>query len=207
MPQNYSAPASNNILETPQEQLFRAKIRAQEYASGGTNNAARAFNIVLLLVFLLNVFVLMYFVLHRGLVTDFSEPPNLFTLAVNSPPSHLMAGSCGGGPEGKHYVVNWFVNTEGDHLYMEPGEKPVHHHRHGPSTPSKGGWFSGITSAIENLRTRGLGWQPAATGKERQLLRPVSVVDDGTGPDVELETQSTRTSKHYYKLANRRSML
>jgi hypothetical protein len=67
--------------------------------------------------------VLIYFVIHRGLVTDFSEPPNMFAIAVNSPPSRRLAGSCGGGPNSKQYGVNWFVNTEGDHLYMEPGER------------------------------------------------------------------------------------
>lgn len=69
----------------------------------------------------MNVFVLIYFLCHRGLVTDFSEPPNLFTLAVNSPPSHELAGSCGGGPQGKQFLVRWCVGAEGGHLYIEPG--------------------------------------------------------------------------------------
>ena len=93
--------------------------------------------VILFLVFLMNIFVLIYFIFHRGLVTDFSEPPNLFALAVNSPPSQALAGSCGGGPEGKQYMVNWFVNHEGEHLYMEPGEKTAllaeHQHSHAHS--------------------------------------------------------------------------
>ncbi|KAF1962908.1 hypothetical protein CC80DRAFT_369861, partial [Byssothecium circinans] len=116
---NYSIP----LLGEYQTQYFNASIKAQQYASGGVDNASKGWMIIILLVFLMNIFVLVYFLFHRGLVTDFSEPPNLFALAVNSPPSHLLAGSCGGGPEGKQYVVNWFVNHEGDHLYMEPGQK------------------------------------------------------------------------------------
>jgi hypothetical protein len=84
---------------------YNASLKAQQYASGGVDNhpADKAWFVILVLVFLLNIFVLVYFILHRGLVTDFSEPPNLFALAVNSPPSHVLAGSCGGGPEGRQY--------------------------------------------------------------------------------------------------------
>lgn len=125
--------------------------------------------VILILVFCMNIFVLVYFILHRGLVTDFSEPPNLFALAVNSPPSQALAGSCGGGPEGKQYMVNWYVNHEGEHLYMEPGEKTAllaghehagvhpHDHSHPPEhntsqkVPSKG-FLAGITTAISSIR-------------------------------------------------------
>ncbi|KAF2834162.1 hypothetical protein M501DRAFT_944746 [Patellaria atrata CBS 101060] len=142
---NYSA----TILDNPQFQYFNASIRAQEYTSGGTDASNKAFFPVLLLVFLTNIGVLAYFLIHKGLVTDFSEPPNLLTIAINSPPSHLLAGSCGGGPEGDQYKVNWYVNTEGDHLFMESGERPIgsrqrHFHRGGatiyhPPTPNTPG--------------------------------------------------------------------
>lgn len=56
------------------------------------------------------------------MLTDFSEPPNLFSLAVNSPPSVQLAGSCGGGPEGEQYRVRWFVNEDGEHVYMQSQE-------------------------------------------------------------------------------------
>lgn len=112
---NYSAP----MLEEGQYQYFNASLRAQQYASGGTENYQRGFYAVLVVVFVINVICLGYFVTHKGLVTDFSEPPNLFSLAVNSPPSGVMAGSCGGGPHGKQYGVPWHVNAEGDHLFME----------------------------------------------------------------------------------------
>lgn len=190
--------------------------------------------IILLLVFLMNIFVLIYFLFHRGLVTDFSEPPNLFALAVNSPPSHLFAGSCGGGPEGKQYVVNWFVNTEGDHLYMEPGQEKliaanaahVHTHAHPhphthahphPNTPlnvhgppsassqNKPGAISSFFSGVTASLNRLREHGLQSRQKQEQTrLRPVSVVET----DYELEDGvHSKTAKQYRKLANRRSIL
>lgn len=199
------------MLDEAQPQWFNASVRAQQYASGGVDAVSQGWIIILLLVFLMNIFVLIYFLVHRGLVTDFSEPPNLFALAVNSPPSHLLAGSCGGGPEGKQYSVNWFVNTEGDHLYMEPGEKPLlggnvplhqaghHHHHHHHETP-RTGFFGTFSKAVARLRERGLDYK---TRNNPPPARPASVVE----PGYELEDGHTRTQRHYEKLAKRRSML
>ena len=221
------------MLDEYQTQYFNASLKAQQYASGGQPGASRAWIIILLLVFVMNICVLIYFLLHRGLVTDFSEPPNLFALAVNSPPSHALAGSCGGGPEGKQYMVNWFVNHEGSHLYMEPGEKSHllggHEHGHGHGHPhvhshdshgplpeghtremkSDAGFLASMTGAIK----RGLGMKEHAPTK----LRPVSAVESLRPPatgrpssvpsEYEMEDGHTRTQRQYRKLANRRSML
>lgn len=174
---------SNPTVDPPATQYFKGAIRGQEYASGPVSSSSRGFMVILFLVFLLNVFVFVYFLAHRGLVTDFSEPPNLFTLAVNSPPSHLLAGSCGGGPEGKQYQVNWFVNTEGDHLYMEPGEKPVDVQEH------RGGVRGGLMAGFPGL------------GKRKSGLRPASTVG------VDFELADSPAAKMYAKLAKRTSML
>ncbi|KAI0536114.1 hypothetical protein GGR58DRAFT_503583 [Xylaria digitata] len=45
----------------------------------------------------------------KGLVTDYTEPQNLFALAVNSPPSRALAGSCGHGPDSAAMGVPWRV--------------------------------------------------------------------------------------------------
>ncbi|KAF2689720.1 hypothetical protein K458DRAFT_413966 [Lentithecium fluviatile CBS 122367] len=219
---NYTAPKLGEYTT----QYFNASVTAQQYASGGVDDSSKGWMIILFLVFLMNILVLIYFLFHKGLVTDFSEPPNLFALAVNSPPSHLLAGSCGGGPEGKQYMVNWFVNAEGDHLYMEPGQKPVlvgghddhsphthtHHNSHAPHVhvhpPSiekgkaggVGGFFSGITNSFGILREGGLnfGWK-----QDQRRMRPVSVVET----EFEMDDAHTKTQRRYQKLANRRSML
>ena len=220
--QNYTQP----MLEEPQTQYFNASLKAQQYASGGVDHASKGWIVILLLVFFMNIFVLIYFILHRGLVTDFSEPPNLFALAVNSPPSHVLAGSCGGGPEGKQYMVNWFVNHEGSHLFMEPGEKThllsghhthPHAHVHGPveelvpseAKPGGGGFFASMAGAVK----RGLGIKERPPTK----LRPVSAVESLRAPSIrpmstagseyEMEDGHTRTQRQYAKLANRRSIL
>lgn len=103
-------------------QSFPSLIQGQQYASGGTQSYQHIFYIPLFFIFITNVFVLVYFIFNHGLVTDFSEPQNLFSIAVNSPPSELMGGSCGGGPIKEQYAVKWRVGREGEHLFMA-GEK------------------------------------------------------------------------------------
>lgn len=112
-----------NTMTPGQYQNFNASIRAQQYASGGTQHYQKAFYLVLLTVFIMNVIVLVYFCVHRTWYTDFSEPTTLFSLAVNSPPSKELAGSCGGGPVGDQLSVSWKLNNDGDHVYMESQEK------------------------------------------------------------------------------------
>jgi len=175
----------------------------------GSDSTSQGWVFILLLVFLLNVFILIYFLVHRGLVTDFSEPPNLFTLAVNSPPSHLLAGSCGGGPEGKHYRVNWFVNTEGDHLFMEPAQKSgvaaehthPHSHAHGQAPTLTPATKPGLLSSVSSWTTKL--WNRGDHKRNRPQPRPASL----RGMDLELEQANTRTQRRYEKLANRRSFL
>lgn len=211
------------MLEQYQTQFFNATLKAQQYASGGADRSfsTKGWIIVLALVFAMNVFVFVYFICHRGFVTDFSEPPNLFALAVNSPPSQVLAGSCGGGPEGQQYMSNWFVNHEGSHLFMEPGEKShllskhgsPHVHSHGEVQPleagqSKGGFFA---NAVGDIKRR-LGMKESAPTKTRQAsavesLRPSSIRPLSVASEYELEEGQTRMKRNYERLAKRRSRL
>ncbi|KAI4702408.1 hypothetical protein J4E81_002771 [Alternaria sp. BMP 2799] len=224
---NYSHP----MLDEYQTQYFNASLKAQQYASGGMPGASKAWVLILALVFAMNVFVLIYFIFHRGLVTDFCEPPNLFALAVNSPPSHVLAGSCGGGPEGKQYMVNWFVNHEGNHLYMEPGEKShllgshghgqphvhMHSHTHGPihEAPPRevkgvNGFFAQIAETVKrrfSMRERSAPTKLRPASAVESLRPPVTVRPGSIASDYEMEDGQTRTSRQYQKLAKRRSML
>lgn len=61
----------------------------------------------------------------KGLVTDYTEPQNLFALAVNSPPSRALAGSCGHGPEGKEMRVPFRVGyaAGANHYFFEEGAR------------------------------------------------------------------------------------
>ncbi|KAF2804910.1 uncharacterized protein BDZ99DRAFT_525249 [Mytilinidion resinicola] len=105
-------------------QRFRAAITAQEYASGGVYPYQRAFHVVLIYVFVTNLFILLYFIRNPGRVTDFSDPPNLFAIAINSPPSERLAGSCGGGPEGDEYQVIWKVDQDDGHAFLVAADEP-----------------------------------------------------------------------------------
>ncbi|KAF4436335.1 hypothetical protein FACUT_6499 [Fusarium acutatum] len=99
-----------NLIPAPGfPQPFNASLITQEYTSGHTQSWQNIFYVVLVLVFAINLFCLGYFIMRSGLVTDFTEPQNLFSLAINSPPSNSFHGSCGGGPEKRHLVVPWKV--------------------------------------------------------------------------------------------------
>ncbi|PCD35887.1 hypothetical protein AU210_008445 [Fusarium oxysporum f. sp. radicis-cucumerinum] len=99
-----------NVIPAPGfPQPFNASLITQEYTSGHTQPWQNIFYVVLVLVFAINLFCLGYFIMRSGLVTDFTEPQNLFSLAINSPPSNSFHGSCGGGPEKRHLVVPWKV--------------------------------------------------------------------------------------------------
>ncbi|TVY16689.1 hypothetical protein LARI1_G008030 [Lachnellula arida] len=99
-------------LAQPEYQPFNASLVSQQYTSGFTSKWEGIFYIVLLLVFVTNAFCLVYLFMRSGLVTDYTEPQNLFAVAVNSPSSHAVAGSCGAGPKGEQLNVNWHVDRE-----------------------------------------------------------------------------------------------
>ncbi|KAI4724334.1 hypothetical protein E4T49_07930 [Aureobasidium sp. EXF-10728] len=110
---------STVMLSPGQYQYFNATLETQMYASGGNGEAGtRAFFIVLVTVFVVNVVCLVYFVRSDGLVTDFTETLNLFSLAISSPASEFMAGSCATGPLSKHFGPEWVIRANGKDLYL-----------------------------------------------------------------------------------------
>jgi hypothetical protein len=104
-------------------EYFNASISAQNYASGGTSKYQNVFHLVLLGVFALNVLALVYFATHKTWYVDLSEPPNLFSLAVNSPPSEAFSGCCGTGPTGKDYGVPWTLGQDQGHVFVHSGPR------------------------------------------------------------------------------------
>lgn len=178
---NYTTPE----LEVGTYQIFNASIRAQQYASGGTQNYQKAFYVILFAVFALNVFVVGYFLANKGLVTDFSEPPNLFSLAVNSPPNRLLAGSCGAGPAGSQFKVNWGIETEGKHLFM---------------TDRKGGGAAtGYQTVPPDSAARDGGFSPDARAEEAFEL-------NSPGTPASIGRQKSKFGKHLSMLNKRKSM-
>ncbi|KAI1418545.1 hypothetical protein F5Y13DRAFT_149388 [Hypoxylon sp. FL1857] len=101
---------------------FKASMRTQQYTSSHVMAWQAIFYAVLGLVFVINVACLLYLVFFRpGLVSDYTEPQNLFAVAVNSPPSAALAGSCGHGPDSAQMVVPWRVgySAAANHYFFE----------------------------------------------------------------------------------------
>lgn len=116
------------ILEAPGAlHPFNASIRTQEYTSSHTFTWHNVFYVVLFLVFAINSYCLVYLLIRSGLVTDYTEPQNLFALAVNSPPSGAVGGSCGGGPDSRALVAPWRISFARslNHYFFEEAGPPV----------------------------------------------------------------------------------
>ncbi|KAL9599061.1 MAG: hypothetical protein Q9219_004095 [cf. Caloplaca sp. 3 TL-2023] len=122
---NYSTTVPT--LKEPQYQSFKASLQTKEFASGGTQQWQGVFYVVLFLTFATNLFCFCYFLIRHGLVTDFIEPQNLFSLSLNSPPSRALDGACGSGPEGEQLRMNWHIkmDQEREHFYVENGSGPA----------------------------------------------------------------------------------
>lgn len=101
------------ILDEPGLVNFSATLSYKDYASGGDQEWKGIFYIVLFTVVLFNVLCgqyLFWHFWHHGEVTDYTEPQNLFALAINSPPSQMLAGVCGGGPSGEMLGKKWRID-------------------------------------------------------------------------------------------------
>lgn len=129
-------------LQVPTLQSFQGLIAFRDYVSGGSHNWEGIFYIILAIVFVLNcvcVALLLMYYCKYGEITDYTEPQNLFALAINSPPSQTLAGSCGSGPSGKMLGQRWCVDMQttsdksknskresGAHFYVRyPEEEPL----------------------------------------------------------------------------------
>ncbi|ODA79218.1 hypothetical protein RJ55_04811 [Drechmeria coniospora] len=116
----YKAP--QNILGAPGAlDPFQSSVITQQYTSGHVNDWQAVFYPVLFLLFLINLCCLLFLVLQKDQVTDFTEPQNFFALAINSPPSAQLKGSCGGGPQKRDLVVPWRVQyvSGSNHYFVE----------------------------------------------------------------------------------------
>lgn len=118
-------------------------------------------------------------------------------------------------------MSNWFVNHEGDHLFMEPGERShllrdhgtPHIHTDSPveevgPRQEKGSFFHNFMAGVK----RRLGMKQSVPTKLSRAsavenLRPSSLRPVSVGSEYEMEDGQSRTHRHYAKLANRRSML
>jgi hypothetical protein len=91
-------------------QKFNASVMTQQYTSAYTLPWQACFYPVLILIFVINLFCLVYAIIRPGLATDYTEPQNLLAIAINSPPSDGLSGSCGAGPQGDQFKVSLFIS-------------------------------------------------------------------------------------------------
>ncbi|KAL4925230.1 uncharacterized protein BDV17DRAFT_187771 [Aspergillus undulatus] len=119
---NYTTPEGDNILPEPVKQAFNATLRSVEYASGGTQQWQGVFYPILIFAFFTSALCLAFMILEvRGKqITDFTEPQNLFALAMNSPSTSKLHGACGSGPDGPQLGERWYVAMEeqDEHYYI-----------------------------------------------------------------------------------------
>ena len=89
--------------------------------SGGQHAWQGMFYVVLVVVFVTNVLCLVYFAVSGSHLTDFMEPQNMFPLSLNSPPSEVVDGSCGGSLDKDQFRASWRImhDCEREHLYIE----------------------------------------------------------------------------------------
>lgn len=123
---NWTRP--DNIFEAPGvPQSFNCSMRSQSYTSGHIQRWQGTFYIILVIVFAINMFCLSYLIMRSGMVTDFTEPLNMFSLALNSPPSAQLNGSCGAGPQGRDLVVPWrvaYAPSANHYFFEEANDRP-----------------------------------------------------------------------------------
>ncbi|RMZ77162.1 hypothetical protein DV737_g4494, partial [Chaetothyriales sp. CBS 132003] len=82
---HYWSYSSEMILGSPQTQYFNATVKYMDYASGGSEPWQGVFYPILVAVFAINIFALAYLLknfIRDGQVTDYTEPQNLFALAL-----------------------------------------------------------------------------------------------------------------------------
>lgn len=167
-----------NVLDPGVYQAFNASIQSQQYTSGYIEPWQGSFYIVLLLVCAINVFCLVYLILRRGLVTDFTEGQNLFALAINSPASSAMAGTCGAGPEGKDLGVAWGICRQDDGHYFVSEKESV-----------------AVTTGFDHQRSKI--WKRSYKGKSRAATLGLGILGRGNG------MAKLKTGNSYEMLSNK----
>ncbi|PHH87436.1 hypothetical protein CDD83_8892 [Cordyceps sp. RAO-2017] len=153
--------AQNGMIAAPgSQQTFKATLNTQQYTSGRVYGPRRAFALVLFFGLLINCVCLLYLLTLSGMVTDFTEPQNLFVLAMNSPPSAQLKGSCGGGPQGRDLAVPWrvsYVDGANHYFFEEANDRPWSGKYSRPAAATDSDFVDVQGSSYKRLSTKS-GW-------------------------------------------------
>lgn len=188
---NYSVGVGSNWTVTVE---FPVQLSYRDYASGPQNRWEGIFYIVLVAVFIQSAFCLVFIVksLRKfGDFIDLTETQNLFTLAMNSPPSRSLQGACGGGPSrdmlGKRFHVanSWEVPDEPfyPHSYVRFPDDMVFQQE--------------VTCSQEEIKTP---WHTSLFNRSRDKsdskVKIIDTVDDLSREDV-ADIADTTSSRRY----------
>ncbi|KAJ5329362.1 hypothetical protein N7452_009752 [Penicillium brevicompactum] len=149
---------TGHVLGEAVYQRFNGTVQAVSYASGAAEKWQGIFFVILVFAFLTSAVCLGFMIVEaRGRqVTDFTEPQNLFALAVNSPQSSRLEGACGCGPCGKQLKERWFIGMQenDEHYYIgtKGEEKPLLERRGGLEPMGEGGERGMVSPMVNEFR-------------------------------------------------------
>ncbi|KAH7121952.1 hypothetical protein B0J13DRAFT_648804 [Dactylonectria estremocensis] len=153
---------TNNVVASGSGHLqaFNASLITQQFTSGHIDTWQNLFYVILIIVFAINLLCLGYFIVRSGLVTDFTEPQNIFALAINSPPSGQLNGSCGGGPEKKHLEVPWRVGYahSANHFFFEEANGGLPTGKFATETVCTGSEYGQVRQSSYKRLSNSRGW-------------------------------------------------
>jgi hypothetical protein len=154
--------------------------------------------------------------LEPGLVTEFSQPPRLSALAINSPPARVLAGSCGTCSEGKQYKAEWVINHEGEHLFMQPYsdessallrneyDSPSFQHSNievGKSSDMLASLSPTLSRTKHSLRSHTKPYAKSSPGTSTELLRSPSQNESATSLQSQYELGEFKPRRQYSRLS------
>lgn len=209
---NYSKTFTS--LKQPEYQIFNASLRAMNYASGPTQHWQGVFYVILVFAFLTSALCLVFMIVEvRGKqVTDFTEPQNLFALAMNSPATARLQGACGAGPYGTQLKERWYVGMEEDHEHYYIGNKAEEQHLLAASSTGVSPYL-GVSSAYKSNRDASNGsMSMSMSNPMSEGITSVSVeVEEEQEDEVPLKTAKRNSTSprvdEYRKLAARKGFL
>ncbi|KAE8349879.1 hypothetical protein BDV28DRAFT_52387 [Aspergillus coremiiformis] len=111
----------DSFITEPEVQVFNTSMKVVQYQSSGKEEWRGIFFPVLALAWATSLICLGYLIRQKGRqLTDFTEPQNLFTLAINSPTTSRLDGACGVGPQKPHFKEKWYIGMEeeDEHYYI-----------------------------------------------------------------------------------------
>jgi len=191
------------------KQNFNALMRTQEYTSSYNNDWQAVFYVVLVMVFVLNLLCFVNFAgsLKGRPLTDYTDPPNLFALAVNSPPSEKLKGSCGGGPSDRQITIPFGVgfSESSNHYYFEERAQVK---REAAKKVYKGRWSSNSKSNMLKKRDNRGSAAPSSSGFPGSPVSEMMSSDDMEKGANEVEPEpSPGFGRSYARLSSSRSWL